>query len=108
MKSNVRTRLKTGDEVLVIAGRDVGKTGTITSIKKNKAFVTGINIVKKHTKPNPEMGITGGIVEQESSIDLSNLAIWNSKTKSKDKIAYSVDKEGKKIRLFKSNNKEIK
>ena len=50
MKSNVRTRLKTGDEVVVIAGRDVGKTGTITSIKKNKAFVTGINIVKKHTK----------------------------------------------------------
>ena len=54
MKSNVRTRLKTGDEVVVIAGRDVGKTGTITSIKKNKAFVTGINIVKKHTKPNPQ------------------------------------------------------
>ena len=61
MKSNLRTRLKTGDEVVVIAGRDVGKTGTITSIKKNKAFVTGINIVKKHTKPNPQLGITGGI-----------------------------------------------
>ena len=70
MKSNVRTRLKTGDEVVVIAGRDVGKTGTITSIKKNKAFVTGINIVKKHTKPNPQLGVTGGIVEQESPIDL--------------------------------------
>ena len=58
------------DEVVVIAGRDVGKTGTITSIKKNKAFVTGINIVKKHTKPNPQLGITGGIVEQESPIDI--------------------------------------
>ena len=108
--TNITTKLRTGDEVVVLAGRDVGKTGTLRKIlkSKNKAIVTGVNMVKKHTKPNPEMGITGGIVEQESSIDLSNLAIWNSKTKSKDKIAYSVDKEGKKIRLFKSNNKEIK
>ena len=53
MKSNVRTRLKTGDEVVVIAGRDVGKTGTITSIKKNKAFVTGINICLLYTSPSP-------------------------------------------------------
>jgi large subunit ribosomal protein L24 len=108
--TNITTKLRTGDEVVVLAGRDIGKTGTLRKIikSKNKGIVTGVNMVKKHTKPNPEMGVTGGIVEQESSIDLSNLAIWNSKTKSKDKIAYSVDKEGKKIRLFKSDNKEIK
>ena len=75
MKTDVRTRLKSGDEVVVIAGRDLGKTGTIISIKKNKAFVTGINIVKKHTKPNPQLGVTGGIVKQESTIDLSNIQI---------------------------------
>ena len=75
---------------------------------KNKGFVTGINMVKKHTKPNPEMGITGGVVEQEAAIELSNLAIWNPKNKSKDKIAYSNDKDGKKIRLYKSDGVEIK
>jgi large subunit ribosomal protein L24 len=107
---NITTKLRTGDEVVVLAGRDVGKTGTLRQIhkSKNKGIVTGINMVKKHTKPNPEMGITGGVVEQESSIDLSNLAIWNSNTKTKDKISYSVDRDGKKIRLFKSSNKEIK
>ena len=68
MKSNVRTRLKTGDEVVVIAGRDVGKTGTITSIKKNKAFVTGINIVKKHTKPNPQLGILAGSLSKNHQL----------------------------------------
>ena len=107
---NITTKLRTGDEVVVLAGRDVGKTGTLRKIfkSKNKAIVTGINMVKKHTKPNPEMGVTGGIAEQESSIDLSNLAIWNTNTKAKDKISYSKDKDGNKIRLFKSSNKEIK
>ena len=65
-------------------------------------------MVKKHTKPNPEMGITGGVVEQEAAMSLSNLAIWNPKKKSKDKIAYSTGKDGKKIRLYKSDGAEIK
>ena len=107
---NITTKLRAGDEVVVLAGRDVGKTGTLRKIfkSKNKAIVTGVNMVKKHTKPNPEVGVTGGIVEQESSIDLSNLAIWNTSTKAKDKISYSKDKDGKKVRLFKSSKKEIK
>ena len=65
-------------------------------------------MIKKHTKPNPEMGVTGGVVEQEAAISLSNLAIWNPKKKSKDKIAYSTDKNGKKIRMYKSDGVEIK
>ena len=65
-------------------------------------------MVKKHTKPNPEMGVTGGVVEQEAAIALSNLAIWNPSKKSKDKISYSTNNDGKKIRLFKSDSKEIK
>ena len=106
----VPTKLRSGDEVIVIAGKDIGKKGTLREIlkSKNKGFVTGINMVKKHTKPNPEMGITGGVVEQEAAIELSNLAIWNPKNKSKDKIAYSKDKDGKKIRLYKSDGVEIK
>ena len=108
MKTDVRTRLKSGDEVLVIAGRDLGKTGKIISIKKNKAFVTGINIVKKHTKPNPQLGVTGGIVEQESPIDLSNIQIWDSKTKKGSRVSMQTDeKTGKKERFNKKTGKVI-
>ena len=107
--NTVPTKLKTGDEVVVVTGKDKGKKGTLRKIlkAKNKGFVTGINMVKKHTKPNPEMGVTGGVVEQEAAINLSNIAIWNPSKKSKDKISYSKDSDGKKIRLFKSDNKEI-
>ena len=111
MKTTISsTKLRSGDEVVVTAGKDSGKKGTLRKIvkAKNKGFVTGINLVKKHTKPNPEMGVTGGVVEQEAAIDLSNLAIWNPSKKSKDKISYSKDKDGKKIKLYKSDNKEIK
>ena len=104
------TKLRSGDEVIVIAGKDLGKKGTLREIikNKNKGIVTGLNMVKKHTKPNPELGITGGVVEQEAAIDLSNLAIWNPKKKSKDKITYSNNDKGKKIRLYKSDGAEIK
>ena len=104
------TKLRSGDEVIVIAGKDIGKKGTLREILKlkNKGIVTGINMVKKHSKPNPEMGVTGGVVEQEAAISLSNLAIWNPKKKSKDKIAYTTDKNGKKIRMYKSDGVEIK
>lgn len=104
------TKLRSGDEVIVIAGKDIGKKGTLREILKlkNKGIVTGINMVKKHTKPNPEMGVTGGVVEQEAAISLSNLAIWNPKKKSKDKIAYTTNKNGKKIRMYKSDGVEIK
>lgn len=104
------TKLRSGDEVIVIAGKDLGKKGTLREIIKNKnrGIVTGLNMVKKHTKPNPELGVTGGVVEQEAAIDLSNLAIWNPKKKSRDKITYSNNDKGKKIRLYKSDGVEIK
>ena len=70
MKNLISTKLRSGDEVIVVAGKDIGKKGTLREIikSKNRAIVTGINMVKKHTKPNPEMGITGGVVEQELSL----------------------------------------
>ncbi|MAR95206.1 MAG: 50S ribosomal protein L24 [Gammaproteobacteria bacterium] len=110
MKESIPTKLRSGDEVIIIAGKDIGKKGTLREIikSKNKAIITGINMIKKHTKPNPEMGISGGVVEQEAAISLSNIAIWNPKKKSKDKISYSIDKEGKKIRLYKSDGAQVK
>ena len=102
-------KIRKGDKVILNTGKDKGKQGIVLNIlKNNRVVVEGLNMVKKHTKPNPEIGITGGVVEQEAAISLSNLAIWNPKNKSKDKISYSKDSDGKKIRLFKSDKKEIK
>jgi large subunit ribosomal protein L24 len=104
---HTKTKLRTGDEVVVIAGRDVGKRGTIQKIlKNNRAVVTGVNIVKKHTKPNPQMGITGGIVEQESAINISNISIWNPKKKKADRVGFSFDGKDK-VRVFKSDKAKI-
>ena len=111
MKKNIETvtKLRTGDEVVVITGKDVGKKGTLAKISKfnNKAVVNGINMVKKHTKPNPQLGVTGGIVEQEAAIELSNIAIWNPKKKKADRISYQIDGD-KKLRVYSSDKAEIK
>ena len=101
-------KLRTGDEVIVISGKDRGKTGTITKFLSNdKCEVSGIKIVKKHQKPNPQLNIQGGIIEKESPIELSNVAIYNKKTKKGDKVRIEI-KNDKKIRVFKSDGKEIK
>ena len=103
------TKLRTGDEVVVIAGKDLGKKGTVQKISKfnNKVVITGINLIKKHTKPNPQLGETGGIVEKEAAIDLSNIAIWNPQKKKADRISFQIDGD-KKIRVYSSDKKEIK
>ena len=88
MKKNAETvtKLRTGDEVVVIAGKDLGKKGTIQKISKfnNKAVITGINLIKKHTKPNPQLGETGGIVEKENFIHISNISVIETKKKKKE------------------------
>ena len=103
------TKLRTGDEVIVISGKDIGKKGTVQKISKfnNKAVISGINMMKKHTKPNPQMGEAGGIVEKEAAINLSNIAIWNPKQKKADRISFQTDGE-KKLRVYTSDKKEIK
>ena len=102
------TKLRSGDEVIVIAGKDLGKKGTLREIIKNKnrGIVTGLNMVKKHTKPNPQLGETGGIVEKEAAINLSNVAIWNPKQKKADRISFQIDGD-KKLRVYSSDKKEI-
>ena len=111
MKKNTltETKLRTGDEVVVIAGKDLGKKGTVQKISKfnNKAVITGINLIKKHTKPNPQLGETGGIVEKEAAIHLSNIAIWNPKKKKADRISFQMDGD-KKLRVYSSDKNEIK
>ena len=111
MKKNNQTitRLRTGDEVIVISGKDIGKKGTVQKISKfnNKAVISGINLMKKHTKPNPQLGEAGGIVEKEAAINLSNIAIWNPKQKKADRISFQTDGE-KKLRVYTSDKKEIK
>lgn len=106
MKSK-NTKLREGDEVIVISGREKGKRGNIKSIIGEKCVINDLNLSKRHTRPNPQLGITGGIVEKEMPIHLSNVMIWNSATKKQDKVAFKKEKE-KKIRVFRSSSKEIK
>jgi large subunit ribosomal protein L24 len=97
-------KLKRDDEVIVIAGRDKGKRGKVTRLLGNgRVIVSGINMVKRHTKPNPNIGKQGGIVEKEAGIDVSNVAIFNPKTEKADKVGIRVEADGKKVRVFKSD-----
>lgn len=104
-------KLKAGDEVIVIAGKDKGKRGKIqkveTSGQFDKFIVTGINMVKKHQKPNPQTNQAGGIIEKESLIAASNVAIFNSETGKGDRVGFRMEGD-KKVRFFKSNSKVIK
>lgn len=101
-------KLKTGDKVVVISGKDKSKQGKIlkTLKDKNRVIVEGINIVKKHVKPKAN-NEQGGIIEQEASIDASNVMILDSKTGKQTKIKYDVDKNDKKIRITKKSGQKL-
>ena len=102
-------KIRNGDQVIVIAGKDKGKQGSITKILSNgRCYVSGVQIVKRHTKPNPNAGIAGGVVEKEASIDMSNISIYNSSTKKADKVSIKSLEDGTKVRVFRSSGKEIK
>ena len=101
-------KLKRDDEVIIIAGKDKGKTGKISTVLANgKLIIEGVNTVKKHQKPNPQAGVTGGIIEQEAPIQISNVAILNSETGKADRVGFRLE-DGKKVRFFKSNNELVK
>lgn len=101
-------KLKRDDEVIVTKGRDKGKRGKVTKILDGgRVLVAGINLVKRHTKPNPNIGKQGGIVEKEAGIAVSNVAIFNPKTQKADKIAIRVEADGRKTRLYKSDQSAI-
>jgi large subunit ribosomal protein L24 len=100
-------RLKKGDEVIVIAGKDKGKKGTVSRfVSAERVLVDGVNLVKKHTKPNPMTGAQGGIVSKEMPIHVSNIALLNPETQKADKVGYRVDGDNK-VRYFKSTGKAV-
>jgi len=100
-------KIRRDDEVVVIAGKDKGKRGKVMKVlADNRVIVSGINMVKKHQKPNPYLQQPGGIVEKEAAIQVSNVAIWNPTTEKADRVGFKVEGE-QKVRFFKSNGETI-
>lgn len=101
-------RLKKGDEVIVISGKDKGRRGTINRIAKdNKIVVDNVNRVKKHQKGNPNAGVPGGIIDKEMPIDASNVMLFNPATGKGDRVGFKTLDDGRKVRYFKSNNEIV-
>ena len=99
--------IKKADQGIVLSGKDKAKTGTVTSLLSDgRLYVSGVNMIKRHTKGNPQMGQPGGIIEKEAPIQASNIAIYNSDTNKADKVAI-MEQEGGKVRIFKSTGEAI-
>jgi large subunit ribosomal protein L24 len=103
------SKIRRDDEIIVLAGKDKGKTGKITKVlvESGKVFVEGINLIKKHQKPVPQLQQPGGIVEKEAPLNVSNVAIVNPATGKADRVGFRIE-DGKKVRFFKSNNELVK
>lgn len=101
-------KIKRDDEVVVLTGKDKGKRGTVRKVlDDDRVLVSGVNIIKKHTKPNPQAGVAGGIVEKEAPIQISNVAIYNRSSQKADRVGYRVLEDGKKVRIYKSSGEQI-
>ncbi len=102
-------KLRKGDEIVVIAGKDKGRRGTVLQIlDEQRVLVEGINVAKKHTKPNPNMGVEGGILDREMPLAISNVLVFNPKTKKGDRVGIRVSDDGKsKERVFKSSGEAV-
>ena len=101
-------KIKPNDEVIVVAGKDKGKRGNVARLVGNdRVVVSGVNMVKRQTKANPNAGQPGGIVEKEASLHVSNIAIFNAETNKGDRVGISVGEDGSKKRIFKSNGSVI-
>jgi large subunit ribosomal protein L24 len=100
-------KIKRDDEVIVLAGKDKGKRGKVRKVlNDNRVIVTGVNMIKKHTRPNPQAGVAGGIVEREAPIQVSNVAIFNPDSNKADRVGFRVDGDTK-VRIFKSTGEVI-
>ncbi|WP_157670833.1 50S ribosomal protein L24 [Chitinibacter sp. GC72] len=102
-------KIRKGDEVVVLAGKDKGKRGTVVRAlpATDRVVVEGVNVVKKHQKPNPMRGIQGGIVELTMPVHVSNVAIFNASTGKADRVGFKVLEDGKKVRVFKSSGEVV-
>jgi len=102
-------KIRKGDQVVVLAGRDKGRRGAVTKrVDDERIVVEGVNIVKKHVKPNPMKGVTGGIVDKTMPIHQSNVAIWNPAAAKADRVGIKLLADGKRVRVYKSSGEEIK
>ncbi|HQT81768.1 MAG: 50S ribosomal protein L24 [Ferrovum sp. 37-45-19] len=100
-------KIRKGDEVIAITGKDKGKRGTVRSVAELSLVVEGINRVKKHQKPNPVKGDQGGIIEKEMPINISNVALYNPATQKADRVGIRVLEDGRRVRFFKSNGEVV-
>lgn len=101
-------RIRKDDEVIVITGKDKGRRGKVVRlVDEERVIVAGVNLIKRHTKPNPARNVAGGIVEREAAIHLSNVMLFNPFTKKGDRVGFRVLEDGRKVRYFKSNNEVV-
>ena len=100
-------RIKKGDQVVVIAGKDKGRQGTVLKVTDDKVVVETINMAKKHTRPNPMAGVEGGIVDKEMPMAISNVMLFNPMTNKPDRVGFKILDDGKKVRYFKSNGEVV-
>ena len=102
-------KISKGDDVVVKVGKDSGKRGTVLRVlpEVDRLVVENVNIVKKHTKPNPQAGISGGIIEKEMPIDVSNVMLYNPQTKKGDRVGFKILADGRKVRVFKSTSEVV-
>jgi large subunit ribosomal protein L24 len=100
-------RIRKGDTVILIAGRDKGRKGAVIEVLDDRVRVEGLNIAKKHTRPNPQAGVQGGIVEREAPLHISNVQILNPATQKADRVGFKSLEDGRRVRVFKSNKEMI-
>jgi large subunit ribosomal protein L24 len=100
-------KIRKGDEVIVIAGRDKGRRGTVIAVGEEHITVENVNVVKRHTKPNPQRNVQGGIVSKEAPLAISNVLLWNPGAKKGDRVGFRTLADGRKVRFFKSNKEVV-
>ncbi len=101
-------RIRKGDDVIVIAGKDKGKRGSVLSVLADgRLVVSDVNMAKRHTKPNPNRGVPGGIIEKEMPIDQSNIMLFNPQTDKGDRVGFRILEDGRKVRYFKSTDEVV-
>ena len=101
-------KIRRDDEVVVIAGKDKGRRGKVLQVRPdNRVLVSGVNLIKKHTKPNPTLGKQGGIVEKEAPLHISNVALFNPESNKAERVGFLLNEDGSKVRVFKSTGKEV-
>ncbi|MDJ0711766.1 MAG: 50S ribosomal protein L24 [Woeseiaceae bacterium] len=99
------SKIRKGDEVIVVTGKDKGRRGTVLQVfEDERVLVEGVNLAKKHIKPNPNVGEPGGIRDKAMPLDISNVLVFNPKTKKGERVGFRVEKDGSKVRVFKSGD----